>query len=54
MASVDLNVSLTELGPYRRLVDFLEEAELLAEETGDVELDELVRNCRVDLLELRS
>lgn len=45
-----VEISMTELPAFRRLVTFLEEAEAHADEQCDIALKELVDDCREDLL----
>lgn len=50
MAEIRANVTLTELPHFRRLVAFLEDAERLADARVDLELQDLVKRAREDLL----
>lgn len=54
MARVSAEISLTETVPFRRLVQFLQDAEDYARLTADDELAEMVEDCRADMLELRQ
>lgn len=49
-----INVSFTELAPFRRLVTFLEDVEGHADEECDIALKALVDDAREDLLRMRG
>lgn len=53
MRTAKVSVSMTETDAFRRLVTFLGEAEVHADEQCDIALKALVEDARDDLLELR-
>jgi hypothetical protein len=46
---INVTVTMTDLGTFRRLVSFLEDVENLADDRIDVELQDMVRTTREDL-----
>jgi len=52
-AEIKMAVSLTETGPFRRLIDFVEAVETHADTECDVALQALVHELRDDLLHMR-
>lgn len=53
MASAEINLSLTEMPQFRRLVDFARAVENHADAECDIALQELVRELHDDLREMR-
>lgn len=49
MAKSSITISVTEMRPYRRLVDFLQDVDRYADENVDLELQDMVEDCRNDL-----
>lgn len=53
-AAGQVEVTLTGIGHFRRLVDFLAQVDQLAVDRDDVELGKLVTSCSDDLHELSA
>jgi predicted RNA-binding Zn-ribbon protein involved in translation (DUF1610 family) len=49
-----VTVSATEIPQFRRLAAFVTEVSVHADETADDELREIVRTCRIDLLQMMA
>jgi hypothetical protein len=52
-STVQCSVTLTETAPFRRLVTFVEQADALADRTGNRELAGLVGELFFDLADMR-
>lgn len=54
MADHRIQVSATEIPQFRRLAAFITEVSVHADAVADEELQEIVRQCRIDLLHMMT